>query len=108
MSERTDHSLRILTALLALTATAFPDALEEKAKKIVITLDFKDLSATDALKRIEKLSGVKIKYTAPATDPKVSVNLKNIPVSEALKYVTSLANLRFRYAADAVEVKAIE
>lgn len=95
----------ILTTFLALSATAFPDTLEDKAKKIVLSLDFKDMSTADALKRIEKLSGVKIKYTPPASDtPRITLSLRNIPTDEALKYVTGLANLKFKYTADSVEV----
>ena len=102
---KTSPILRAFTAALVLTVTASAATLEEKAAKIVIALNLKDASATDALKRIESLSGVKIKFTPPANDTtKITVSLQNVPVTEALKYVTSLANLKFKYGADAVEV----
>ncbi len=106
---KTPHLSCLFITLLALTASTFAATLEERAARIVIALNLKDASATDALKRIESLSGIKIKFTPPANDTaKITVSLRNIPVTEALKYVTGLANLRFKYGADAVEVAPIE
>ena len=110
------HPLGIIAAVVTLAlsnAIAAPltdaekiAAVEQKATATIIPkLEFREVTAAEALATIAKLSDVKISYVPNPDDPaKLTVSLTKIPVSEALKYVTGLANLKFAYEKDGVRV----
>jgi hypothetical protein len=87
-------------------AEATPEEIAKKAQETIIqTLEFKNVSAAEALNVVSEATGMKVFYKPASTaTPKINLTLTNIPTSGVLKFVTELANLKFRYESDGVHV----
>jgi len=87
----------ILVALFfaAALGNVWASASEEKAKKSTISLQLNDVQPGEVFKIIEKISQVKIFYTAPENNQeKISISFDSAPVDEAIKKVARLAQAR--------------
>ena len=52
----------------------------------------------EALQYVGKLSGIKVRYAAPANDNiRVTMSLKDIPVGECIRFIANIANLTITY-----------
>ncbi len=79
--------------------------LERKLQDSVISLNVQDVSASEILKMISKLSGVPIQVKSPLnSDQKLTLALQDAPVLDALKMVAGMADLEYALVADGIEV----
>ena len=71
---------------------------EPALRTTIITVDLQDVPVAEALQYVGKLSGIKVRYAAPANDNiRVTMSLKDIPVGECIRFIANIANLTITY-----------
>jgi mono/diheme cytochrome c family protein len=74
------------------------------AMKTALTLDVKAQSAAEVFAQIAKQSGIRVDYTRPKHEPKLSMNLKGGTVLEALEYLVLCGNFSLSFNDEAALV----
>jgi len=106
---RVVSSIAFLLALVLTFREVRGETIENKADEMILPefkLDY--TTPAQALKAIEKQTGLKVFYTPRKDDwPTFSVALKNIPATDALDFVARVANLKLTYEADGAHFQTI-
>lgn len=93
--------LSFLLLVLLLTATAWAETPEERAKRVTVTMNLNDVSVSAAAHFIQLVSNVQVHYQGAAADKTVlSVNFENTPAHAALAYLADLAKQELTYKED--------
>ena len=97
------RALRVLLSLsiLSLAAPASAQTIEERAKKVTVTMTLNDIPPAAAAQFVQAVSKIKVHFQARPGDPTlISVSFKNTTVDEALRYIAGLAKLELTYQPD--------
>ena len=97
--------LSFLLLVLLLAATAWAETPEERAKRVTVTMNLNDVSASAAAHFVQIVSNVKVHYHGAAADKTVlSVNFENTPAHDAFVYLAELAKLELTYKEDGAQL----
>ena len=94
---------RLLPLLLALVfvGTLRAETPEERAKKVLVTMNLTDVPPGAVAHFVEVVSKVKVYYeSAPGDQTTLSVKFENTSADAALRYIAELAKVDFAYKAD--------
>jgi hypothetical protein len=81
-----------------LTATAWAESPEERARRVTVTMNRHDVPPAAAAQFVQVVSNVKVHYQGVPGDKTVlSVNFENTTAHDALSYIADLAKLRLTY-----------
>jgi hypothetical protein len=87
------------------TTPAPPPAKTQSTARV--TLDLRDRPAAEVFAEITKQTGLRIDYTAPPKEPRLSITLKNGTALEALEYLVLCGNLALSWEGESAKVKPV-
>lgn len=90
-----------LLLVFLLTATAWAESPEERARRVTVTMNLHEVPPGAAAQFVQAVSNVKVHYQGrPGDETVISVNFENTTAHDALSYIADRAKLRLTYRED--------